>query len=84
MAKHIWENLQNCFLLGAAEATQDSPEEDRKLQWKTCVIQSRRKPFVQLQFPSTLVKDTFVQNDNKTKYRKDSANIPPQENTRHF
>ena len=30
MAKHIWwKNLQNCLLLGAAEATRDSAEKDR-------------------------------------------------------
>lgn len=82
-----WENLQNIselFAVGSRRGDSGFPGEGPQLQWKTCLIQTRRKPFVQLQFPSTLVKDTFVQNDNKTKYRKDSTNIPPQENTRHF
>ena len=74
MAKHIlWENRQSIselFAVGSRRGDSGFPGEGPQLQWKTCVIQTRRKPFVQLQFPSTLVKDTYVQNDNKTKYRK--------------
>lgn len=67
------------FAVGSRRGDSGFPGEGPQLQWKTCVIQTRRKPFVQLQFTSTFVKDTLVQNDNKTKYRKDSTNIPPQE-----
>lgn len=81
---HMMEESSELFAVGSRRGDSGFRGEGPQLQWKTCVIQTRRKPFVQLQFTSTFVKDTFVQNDNKTKYRKDSTNIPPQGNTRHF
>ena len=84
VAKHIWwENLQNCLLL-------EPPRRLRIPRRRTAVAvedmcdSNKKETFCAVAVYLYFVKDTFVQNDSKTKYRKDSTNIPPQENIRHF